>query len=207
MYNASGGKSRPHLRAFLLTAVLTLAAAVILIWRLGMYPFGEHHLCYSDADQYYGFYGYLLSTFFTKNNLFYSWSMALGNGMMSTYAYYASSPLNLLLVFFRNNLMLGTQVIAFVRFFIISLNFCALLNHSSRGHEVEKGIISVSYALIGYTAFYAWNASWLDGVAFLPLLVLGLEKLVEDGDKGMYVVVLALAVFSNFYIGYMLCGA
>ena len=71
-----------------------------------MYPFGEHHLCYSDADQYYGFYGYLLSTFFTKNNLFYSWSMALGNGMMSTYAYYASSPLNLLLVFFRNDLML-----------------------------------------------------------------------------------------------------
>ena len=207
MYNASGGKSRPHLRAFLLTAVLTLAAAVILIWRLGMYPFGEHHLCYSDADQYYGFYGYLLSTFLTKNNLFYSWSMALGNGMMSTYAYYASSPLNLLLVFFRNDLMLGTQVIAFVRFFIISLNFCALLNHSSRGHEVEKGIISVSYALIGYTAFYAWNASWLDGVAFLPLLILGLEKLVEDGDKGMYVVVLALAVFSNFYIGYMLCGA
>ena len=101
MYNASGGKSRPHLRAFLLTAVLTLAAAVILIWRLGMYPFGEHHLCYSDADQYYGFYGYLLSTFFTKNNLFYSWSMALGNGMMSTYAYYASSPLNLLLVFLQ----------------------------------------------------------------------------------------------------------
>ena len=198
---------RSRLKAYLLTAVFTLVIAVILIQRLGMYPFGDHHLCYSDADQYYGFYGYLMSTFFSRNNLFYSWSMALGNGMISTYAYYTASPLNLLLVFFRKDLMLGMQVIVFIRTFLISLSFCTLLNYCSRGREVEKAILSASYAFIGYTAFYAWNASWMDGVALLPLMVLGLKKLLDRRQKLFYILVLALAVFSNFYIGYMLCAA
>ena len=58
---AAGGQDRidrirrSRLKAYLLTAVFTLVIAVILIQRLGMYPFGDHHLCYSDADQYYGF--------------------------------------------------------------------------------------------------------------------------------------------------------
>lgn len=183
---AAGGRDRirkSRLKAYMLTAVFTLLIAVILIQQLGMYPFGDHHLCYSDADQYYGFYGYLMSTFFSGNDLFYSWSMALGNGMLSTYAYYTASPLNLLLVFFRKDLMLGMHVIVFIRTFLISLSFCALLNDCGPGREVEKAILSASYAFIGYTAFYAWNASWMDGVALLPLMVLGLKNLLDRRQK------------------------
>ena len=99
--------------------------------------------------------------------------------MLSTYAYYTASPLNLLLVFFRKDLMLGMHVIVFIRTFLISLSFCALLNDCGPGREVEKAILSASYAFIGYTAFYAWNASWMDGVALLPLMVLGLKKLLD----------------------------
>lgn len=141
------------------------------------------------------------------NDLFYFWSMALGNGMLSTYAYYTASPLNLLLVFFRKDLILGMQVIVFIRTFLISLSFCALLNDCGPGREVEKAILSASYAFIGYTAFYAWNDSWMDGVALLPLMVLGLKKLLDRRQKLFYTLILALAVFSNFYIGYMLCAA
>ena len=192
-------------KSYLYCVLFTLVIIGILIGKLQLYPFGDHYFRYMDGDQYYGFYGYLSDTFFSNNDLKYSWSMALGNGMLSTFSYYAASPFNLLLALFKNNLILGTVVITFLKLLFISCSFCALLNSCDPSHEMEKGIISAAYAFIGYTVFYTWNASWLDGVGFLPLIILGLKHLLDDGKKCLYVIALGLAVFSNFYIGYMLC--
>ena len=127
--------------------------------------------------------------------------------MLSTYAYYASSPFNLLLVFFRNNLILGMEVITLLKVLLISICFCQLLNSFDSDHAIEKGIFSTAYAFIGYVVFYVWNLSWMDGVLLLPLMVLGLKKLLYERKKALYIIVIALAILSNFYIGYMLCLA
>ena len=198
-------KNAEFLKSYLYCLLFVLVIIGILICKLQLYPFGDHYFRYMDGDQYYGFYGYLSDTFFSNNDLKYSWSMALGNGMLCTYAYYASSPFNLLLVLFKNNLVLGTAVITGLKMLFISCSFCTLLNSCDTSHEMEKGIFSAAYAFIGYVVFYAWNASWLDGIGFLPLMIMGLRHLLNDGKKCLYVIALALAVISNFYIGYMLC--
>ena len=202
-----GQKRRFYQRASFYSILFTLIVVFFLTWKLGLYPFGDHYFRYLDADQYYGFYGYLLNTFFTKSNLLYSWGISLGDGMLSTYAYYASSPFNLLLVFFRHNLILGIEVITLLKVLFMSVSFCQLLNSFDPNHAIEKGIFSTAYAFIGYVVFYAWNLSWMDGVALLPLMILGLKKLLYERKKALYIIVIALAVFSNFYIGYMLCLA
>ena len=44
---------------------------------------------------------------------------------------------------------------------------------------------------------------WLDAVIFLPLILMGLEK-IFDGSKGFqYVLCLTLLFISNYYTGYM----
>ncbi len=194
-------------QAYLNTLLFTLLVIVVLIWRLGLYPFGNHNFQYLDADQYYGYYGYWVNSFFSNDNLLYSWSMALGNQMWSTYAYYASSPFNFLLLFFKNNLLLGIQFVIFFKTIFTALSLCKFLNEFYDGFAIEKGIISTSYAFIGYVVFYAWNSSWMDGVAFLPLMALGLKRLLLDKKKVLYTMILALSIVSNFYIGYMLCMA
>lgn len=202
-----GHKRRFYQSATFYSILFTLIIALFLTWKLELYPFGDHYFRYLDADQYYGFYGYLLSTFFSKSNLLYSWGICLGDGMLSTYAYYASSPFNLLLVFFRNNLILGMEVITLLKVLLISICFCQLLNSFDSDHAIEKGIFSTAYAFIGYVVFYVWNLSWMDGVLLLPLMVLGLKKLLYERKKALYIIVIALAILSNFYIGYMLCLA
>ena len=172
-----GQKRRFYQRASFYSILFTLIVVFFLTWKLGLYPFGDHYFRYLDADQYYGFYGYLLNTFFTKSNLLYSWGISLGDGMLSTYAYYASSPFNLLLVFFRHNLILGIEVIMLLKVLFMSVSFCQLLNSFDPNHAIEKGIFSTAYAFVGYVVFYAWNLSWMDGVALLPLMILGLKKL------------------------------
>lgn len=200
-------KKHNYQRSLFFSGLFTLLIALFLTCKLALYPFGDHYFRYLDGDQYYGFYGYLLNTFCSKSNLLYSWGISLGEGMLSTYAYYASSPFNLLLFFFRNNLILGMQVITLLKVLFISIAFCLLLNSFDSEHAIEKAVFSTAYAFIGYVVFYAWNLSWMDGVALLPLMLLGLKKLVYERKKALYILVIALAVFSNFYIGYMVCLA
>lgn len=198
---------RSDKRCFLYTLLFTVLVSLLLALRLKIYPFGDHDLKYADCDQYFGFYGYLQSAFFTKSNLLYSWSKVLGDGFLSTYAYYAASPFNLLLVFFRSNLPAGVLFIAFLKTVLTSFNFCYLLNDFDKDHCLAKALFSTSYAFIGYVTFFSWNASWMDGVLFLPLLLLGMKKMLLENKNALYIVVLAVNLISNFYIGYMLCVA
>ena len=196
---------RESIKSYIWTFVFTSISILILFIRMDIYPFGDSFFRYLDGEQYYGYYGYLQSCFYSNSDLFYSWSSTLGNGMLSTYAYYASSPLNLLLILFKNNLILGVLFIYVIRTILTALSFCVLLNKIHDGYEVEKAIFSSTYAFIGYTAFFAWNASWMDGIALLPLVILGLIKIFKNEGAIIYIVSISCALFSNFYIGYMLC--
>lgn len=46
---------------------------------------------------------------------------------------------------------------------------------------------------------------WLDGVILLPLIVLGINTLLKNKNKYIYVLALSLAIITNYYIGFMLC--
>ena len=52
---------------------------------------------------------------------------------------------------------------------------------------------------------YSWNIIWLDTVALLPLVMLGVVRLVRTGSYRLYTVSLALAMLANFYIGFFIC--
>ena len=46
---------------------------------------------------------------------------------------------------------------------------------------------------------------WFDSFALLPLVALGLLRLVNEGKYRLYVVSLALSVFTSFYMGIFIC--
>ena len=46
---------------------------------------------------------------------------------------------------------------------------------------------------------------WIDAMYILPFIVLGIEKIIDSGKCKTYIIALSLAIFSNYYIGYMLC--
>ncbi|RPJ44251.1 MAG: hypothetical protein EHM21_10425, partial [Chloroflexi bacterium] len=79
------------------------------------------------------------------------------------------------------------------------------LRQSQRGSGIELVIFSTPYALMGYVLVFSHNIMWLDGVIFLPLIALGIEKLVREGRFGLYWAALALMLAANYYIGFMLC--
>lgn len=80
-------------------AVAVLFMETVMFAALKIYPFGKYSLVHTDSDQYFGVLGYLQSTFFSNNNLLYSWNNVLGDNMIGTFVYYCASPFNLLNVF------------------------------------------------------------------------------------------------------------
>ena len=80
----------------------------------------------------------------------------------------------------------------------------------SAAHSAEMTFPSASfavmYALCSYILGYYWNIIWLDTVALLPLVVLGLVYLVRDGKcQSLCGSHWDLSLFTNFYIGMFTC--
>ena len=173
---------------------------------LGIYPFGDRAYLWADADQYLGIEQYFSTLASGDNDIFYSWGNVLGGNALSQLAYYSFSPFNLLFIIFSGHLIFAAHAVVYLKILCCALAFCFCLNYFHRQkYPFMQALFSVSYAFMGYLVFYGWNASWMDGVILLPLMFVGIYRIIEARRSLLYIIALALALISNFYIGFMLC--
>ena len=85
------------------------------------------------------------------------------------------------------------------------LSFAWYLKKHCTASSIGVGFFGIFYALSGYMAAYSWNIMWLDCILLFPLIVYGLEELVENGGGILYCLTLGLSILSNYYISIMTC--
>lgn len=195
---------------FLPVLILVLAFAVT-----GIYPFGQQQLAVIDMyHQYVPFLGELQYKLQEGGSLFYSWNSGGGCNFWCLLSYYGASPLNLLLILFPKKLLMeGVSVILLIKIGLIGAFMFIYLKNVSLPADLEADrqagwktvAFSTMYALCSYVIGYYWCIMWLDAVMLLPLTMLGLNHLIEDGRMTLYTVTLALIVFCNYYIAIMVC--
>lgn len=174
----------------------------------GVYPFGNETLLTIDlGQQYVDFYAYYRRVFFEDpSSLFYSFSNSLGGEMTGIWAYYLTSPFNLLFLLFPHHLLsVAVTAITLLKISLSGLSFGILLKKAFDGNGFILSTFSICYALMGYTIVYQLNLMWLDGLIFLPMVILGVEKLIHEKKGLFYSLFLGLTLFVNYYIGYMIC--
>ena len=174
----------------------------------GLYPFGDGTVLVLDLNgQYVYFFEALRNTVLEGGSLLYSWSRAMGGEFMGMYAYYIASPLSYLICLFPLD---KTQEFLLVMF-LIKAALCGgtmgfyLHNHSKNHNKLTVITFSVMYALSAYCVVHQSNTMWIDAVMWLPLVALGVERVIKYGKFKTFVIFLALTLASNFYIGYMVC--
>lgn len=199
-------KKHPHAYlavAFLCPALILLAA----YFAFGVYPFGGESVLVLDLNaQYVYFFGALRRVLHGDASLIYSFSRALGGEFLGIFAYYLASPLSFLVALFPADNILDALLLIFT----LKCGLCALtLNLYLEAHHIGtkpmRILFGTLYALSGYGMIYQHNTMWIDCMALLPLVALGIEKLISEKRYRLFTLSLALAVFSNFYIGYMMC--
>ena len=191
----------------LLAAGLSLYLFTMAYAYLGVWPLGEKSIMLVDMHhQYAPLLSELRHMLLTGDISAYSFHIGLGANFFPAFAYYLASPLNLLLVLFpQAHLTEGILVITLLKNALAAGAFAACAQYLYRRRDARIIALSVMYSMMLYMLAYSWNIMWLDVVALLPLVVLAMEHMLRTGRWLPYTLLLALALFANYYIGFMLC--
>lgn len=189
--------------SFGLPLVLVLIGFAIM----GLVPFGNHNLLFSDlGTQYMPFLAEFKRQVAHLNFSDYSFSLSLGGNLVPLAAYYLISPFNLLLLLGSNS-----QLPVIVSY-VIALKICTMgvtmsyfLRTRTTTYHYTALIFSTAYSLCGFVAMNFYNLMWLDALILVPLIVIGLERLFSVKKPTFYIVTLTVSILTNYYLGYMTC--
>ena len=187
----------------LLVPLATLSATFAL---RGMYPFGDLSVCIDDMDlQYMGLFSWLGRIMHGQDSLLYSFSQGIGGNGLALFAYYLSSPLNVLMYLFdptRSAAFLSLMVLVKVSLAGLA---CYIFLRKRYGAGAMSLALSTAYALCGYAIGQASNIMWLDGFYMLPLVTLGVWRLVHDRSCTLLFCTVLYATLANWYSSYIDC--
>ncbi|MGT2743119.1 glycosyltransferase PgfM1 [Streptococcus plurextorum] len=185
---------------------------MLLVWIAnGAFPFGNKSLMAVDfGQQYIGFYAYLKETVLTGDwsALLYSFEKSIGGEMIGVLGYYLLSPFNIFYILFPLSQFKWAVVLSIaLRYGFMGLTFSHLLVKRYQGLEKGKLLVplmATAYALSGMLVSYQMNPIFYDAMIMLPLVILYLEETLDGGKPFKYIITLALTVFLQFYMGYMI---
>lgn len=195
--------------AFLLLATLVfsffMTAGKSFIWVGSADGISQHF----NSLAYFGTYlRDILANFVQGDFAIPMWDFSIGYGadIMTTLHYYAiGDPLNLLSVFFKPE---QTEVLycglVIVRLYLSGLAFSAFSRKMKRSNY-GTFLGAIIYAFCGF-ALYASvrHPYFINSMIYLPLLLLGVEKIFKKERPYLFIAMVFVSVVSNFYFFYVL---
>ena len=197
-------KKRYYTLSILIPAVMILA--IFLLFTIT--PFGNRTWLTIDlGQQYVDFFSYYQDTLLHHpEQFFYSFSKSIGGEMVSLWAYYLLSPFNLLFLLIpRSSIAMGVTLLIFLKLISCTLSFAVLLDVKFKQRNMIAVLFALSYGFMGYLSANQLNVMWLDALIGLPLIILGVDALLQKRNPFYYVFPLSLTILSNYYTGYMIC--
>ena len=170
-----------------------------------VHPFGDNSVLVLDLNgQYVYYFEALRDALWGDSSLIYSWSRNLSGEMFGIFGYYLASPFTIIPMIFPRTLMLeALQIMQLAKMGAAAVTFAVYLRHKKSYKPSSIIIFAVLYATMSYMIVQLMNPMWLDGIIYLPLIILGLEKLIDGGKITPFAIPLSLMFMANFYIGYM----
>lgn len=186
---------------------------MLFVWAfIGIYPFGTKSLMAIDfGQQYISFYGFLKETILSGqwSSFYYSFTKSLGGEMIGVLAYYLLSPFNIFYIITPlSQFHIAAFLTVWLRYGAIGISFAYLLIKRYKAIEFKPWLVpifSTAYALSGMLVSYQMNPIFYDAMIMLPLLIIAVEELLDGGKPFKYIGLIALTMFFQFYMGYMIC--
>lgn len=182
-------------------------AVMYLIYScFGVHPYGDMSALVLDLNgQYVSYYEMMRDAVWGDGSLIYSWSRNLSGETMGIFGYYLASPFMWIIVLLPRTMMCGAiEIMQLAKVGCCGLAFAYYLKRSKNAKASSQIIFSVSYALMTYIVVELMNPMWIDGMIWLPMIILGIERLVDEGKMLPLILPMSIMFVSHFYIGYML---
>lgn len=191
---------------YILSFLTPCILMILLYMTVGVIGGDKNILTVDLANQYVEFFSALKNILSGVISPYYSFSKTLGGNLYGLITYYLISPLNLLIVLFdKTDIPLFILIINILKVSLSGLTSYIYFDKLYKDGKLNL-MFSIIYSLMAYNIVYSQNIMWLDGVVLLPLIFLGVHKLL-DRKPVLFYLSLTLSIICNYYIGYMLCIA
>lgn len=196
------------LKSPVMPGLITLIILLLLLFTQQIAPFGSKSLATMDANiQYRDFFAYLKDILGGKGAFPYSLGMTLGGSTISLLAYYLMSPFNALIVFFsKSQINTFFDVLVVLKLSLASSTMALFLKKRFNSlASIYVIAFSLSYGLMQYSGGQSSNVMWLDGVYLLPLMLLGIFRLIQSESWLFLAIFTGCSLTFNWYTGIINC--
>lgn len=209
-----GGKSKKTVKdwflenwQYVVSFVIPAIIFCIICYKQEVTPFGGKTLMIIDSlHQYIPFFSDYYDKLTKSGEFLYSWNGSMGYNFVTLWAYYLSSPFNLIILLFdKLHINTAMTIIIGLKISFSSMTMTYYLTKRLDKKDGKAILFGLCYAYSNYVVGYYWNIMWLDVLLLTPLVLLGLEYLIKKRDARLYIVTLFMSLFCNFYISFMLC--
>ncbi|MGT2680532.1 glycosyltransferase PgfM2 [Streptococcus ratti] len=195
--------------SFLAAFSLPILVMVIVFAVMKLYPFGTKTIMSGDYTlQYIPLYRALGHAFkhLDIGALFWSWHKGMGGVMPPVWGFNSLSLFSLAIGLSPAKFLnLAVFLVTLLRQGFAGLSFYYFLHkrYEAYRNRLLSVCIAAVYGLSGFLIVHQVNPNFLDNLILLPLLIIGLEKILDGKGSLKYSLVLAAMFITQFYTAYM----
>ncbi len=191
----------------ILAFVSSLLLMLLVYYCFDVVPFGNITTLRMDLYHQYGpLFAELSERIKHFDTLLYSFNSGMGGGFLGNFFNYLSSPLTLLIVFFKH-----TDIPDFIALLMVlkcalaSGTFAYYIKKTTGKKDFSVTAFGILYSFCGWFIAYYWNIMWVDALYLLPIVILGIEYIINRANPFPFVISLTISFFANYYMAYMIC--
>lgn len=190
-----------------ITGGIAIFVILLVYFCFDIIPFGDRTVYRMDLYHQYGpLFSELYDRLTSGESLIYSWNSGMGLPFIGNFYNYLSSPLSfIVLLFGHKNTFEAVATLIAIKSVLSAMSMANYLKKSQKLNSPLICAFGILYAFSGYFIAYYWNVMWIDAMYILPFVVLGIERIIDKGKSGLYLISLVYCIFSNYYIGFMVC--
>ena len=202
MKNKPSSKNNIYLEYVFVWATAMLLMAVSL-WISGLMPGGRLSFINDSAKQVIPISRMYLEHLMSGRSLYYSHEMGMGVRTALSYAFYAMSPVNYILLFIRDD-QLALCMLIILKTGLSTLFMYVFLRKHLRSEMVPAVVLALSWGFSAYQLNMFQNICLSDTVWLLPLLMCALFVFIKDGSFTVLSASYALCFITHFYSGFLI---
>lgn len=202
----TGNKSMTFLR-YLIVFIVPVIFTALVYKKLEISPFGNNSiLCMDLWGEYLPMYKHNMLDASSLSDLLYSWKGGLGHNNVVESAYYCNSIFFLVFKFCSlDTFITALDILCMLKFGFSAITCLFFLENKLESKSPFLLLGAISYSLCGYALAYLAQCMWTDCIIYLPLILFGLDRLVDKKKPLVYIISLAAVMISSFFIGYSIC--
>lgn len=189
-----------------LSFLIPIGIMAIIYYLRGIYP-GSTGYTILTSDSYYqyaNFYSHFGEVLRNQDSLLYTWNGSLGLNYWTMIAYYLGGLFSPLVFFFTPEQM--PEFIYYLTLLKIGCIGTAFYVYAAQTFKIPKWVslqLSLAYALMSFTIAYSEIIMWMDALIYLPLIILGIDRILYKRKPSLLFVAYILLFISNFYMAFM----